>query len=164
MLSELGAQPLDYRDPALGDRVRELAPGGLDAVFDNIGTDSFTRSFHQLAPGGTLVGYGLAGQRDDTDNMILTFAKIMSRFALWSALPNRGRSATFYNFWAGKTIARSRFHNRLATDLGRVLELVQQGALTAPVAERLPLRDAGQALALAESGSTRGKVILVPHA
>jgi len=161
-LRALGAEPLDYHDDDLARRITSLAPDGVDAVFDNIGGDSFPRSFAQLASGGVLVGYGTASQREDTDNMILTFAGIVSRFALWSALPNQGRSAVFYNFWGGKTISPTRFRRRLAADLHSVLRLLEQGAITAPVAERIPLRDAARALTLAESGTVRGKVVLVP--
>jgi NADPH:quinone reductase-like Zn-dependent oxidoreductase len=99
VLRELGAEPIDYHDPALADRVRDLAPGGVDAVFDNIGGASFRRSFRQLAPGGTLVWYGTASQLDDTGNMILTFTGIFGHFGLWSLPPSRGRRAVSYNFW-----------------------------------------------------------------
>ena len=161
-LRQLGAEPLDYRDPALVQKVRALAPDGVDAIFDNIGGASFPRSFRQLAPGGTLVGYGVASQLEDSNNMIMTFAGIMSRFALWSALPNHGRSATFYNFWGGKHVSARRFHDRLAADLGSVSTLLEQGAITPHVAARIPLREAARALALAESGTVRGKVVLIP--
>lgn len=161
-LREFGATPLDYRDPALVEKVRELAPGGVDAVFDNIGGESFARSFGHLAPGGTLVGYGTASQREGSDNMLVTFARIAARFALWSALPNGGRSATFYNFWGGRVLSPARFRRRLTADLDRVLSLVEQGAIAAPVAERIPLREAARALAVAEAGGLHGKVVLVP--
>ncbi|MBV9196370.1 MAG: zinc-binding dehydrogenase [Solirubrobacterales bacterium] len=163
-LRALGIEPFDYRDPALVDHVRALAPSGVDAVFDNIGGASFSRSFAQLAPGGTLIGYGTAGllDNDDTGNVILIIAGILGRFAQWSALPNHGRSATFYNFWAGKTTTPARFRRRLATDLHHVLDLVAHGQITAPVADRIPLREASRALTLAQSGTGRGKVVLVP--
>jgi NADPH:quinone reductase-like Zn-dependent oxidoreductase len=160
-LRELGVEPIDYRDPQLAGRVRELAPDGVDAVFDNIGGASFTRSFDQLARGGTLVGYGTASQLEDENNMVLTFAGIMSRFALWSALPN-GRRATFYNFWGGSRVRPSNFRGRLAEDLGHVLDLLREGALTARVATRLPLVEASRALSLADARQTPGKVVLVP--
>ena len=43
-LRAMGAEPLDYPDPDLAARVRELAPGGVDAVFDHLGGDSARRS------------------------------------------------------------------------------------------------------------------------
>lgn len=161
-LRDLGAEPIDYRDPALVDRVRQLAPDGVDAVFDNIGGPSFSRSFRQLAPGGTLVGYGIASQLEGTNNMVLTFTGILARFGLWTLQPNRGRRATFYNFWGGKITRPDRFQRHLSADLARVLQLLAQGAITAHIAARIPLTEASKAMALADSRAAHGKVVLIP--
>jgi NADPH:quinone reductase-like Zn-dependent oxidoreductase len=160
-LQELGAETLDYHDADLADQVRALAPAGVDAVFDNLGGDSFARSFGLLGPGGTLVGYGTASQREDSHSLLLTFAAILGRFSLWSALPNGGRSARFYNFWGGKATRPRRFRARLAADLHAVLDLLAQGAITAHVGARLPLADAGRALAMADSRAVYGKILLL---
>jgi NADPH:quinone reductase-like Zn-dependent oxidoreductase len=160
-LRELGVQPLDYRDPDLVERVRELAPDGVDAVFDNIDSGSFKRSFGQLNRGGALVAYGTASQQDGTNNMILTFVGILGRFSLWGLLPN-GRRATFYNVWAGKIIRPARFRARLASDLTQVLAMVADGTVTTHVAARIPLAEAAKALSLAGSGTVSGKVVLTP--
>jgi NADPH:quinone reductase-like Zn-dependent oxidoreductase len=160
-LRELGVQPLDYRDPNLVERVRGLAPDGVDAVFDNIDTASFTRSFSQLNRGGALIAYGTASQLDDTNNLILTFLGILTRFGVWSLLPN-GRRATFYNFWAGKIIRPKRFRRRLASDLTQVLHMVADGTVITHIAARLPLAEAAKALSLAGSGTVNGKVVLTP--
>ena len=161
-LRRLGAEPLDYHDPALADRVRQLAPGGVNAVFDNIGGASFRRSFEQLAPGGTLVGYGTASQLDDTNNMILTFVGIIVRFGLWTLQPNHGRRATFYNFWGGKITRPRRFRQRLADDLHQLTQLLADGEITPHIAARLPLAEAARAMALAESRTVHGKIVLTP--
>lgn len=52
-LRELGAEPVAYGD-GLADRVRALAPGGVDAAFDTIGGDTLKVSAELLAPGGRL--------------------------------------------------------------------------------------------------------------
>jgi NADPH:quinone reductase-like Zn-dependent oxidoreductase len=157
----LGAEPLDYADPRLDDEVRRLAPGGVDAVFDNLGGASFARSFAQLARGGTLVAYGTASQLDDGTSVARMFAGIIARLTWWTVVPN-GRRALFYNFWGGKAVRPAAFRRRLAADLTAVLGLLAQGSITAPVAERIPLREASRALALAESRAVSGKVVLVP--
>jgi NADPH:quinone reductase-like Zn-dependent oxidoreductase len=160
-LQSMGAEPIDYADPELSDRVTQLAPAGVDAVFDHLGGPSFERSFKLLAPGGTLVAYGMAALRDDTTNTLITGLGTYARLGLWSLLPNR-RSAFFYNLWGGKHIHPRRFWQLLASDLSSVLSLLAQGVLTPQVAARIPLAEASRAMTLAESRTAYGKVVLVP--
>jgi NADPH:quinone reductase-like Zn-dependent oxidoreductase len=160
-LRAMGAEPVDYNDPHLTDRVRKLAGGGLDAVFDQIGGPSFERSFSLLARGGTLVAYGTASQKDNTNNVLATGMAVYSRLGVWNLMPN-GRHALFYNFWAGKVIGPKRFWRHLAADLSSVFALLAEGAITPHVAARLPLAEAGAAMALAESRTAYGKVVLIP--
>lgn len=49
----------DYRDTSFVSRV--FQSGGVDAVFDPLGYDSFMQSFRMLKSGGTVVGYGFNG-------------------------------------------------------------------------------------------------------
>jgi NADPH:quinone reductase-like Zn-dependent oxidoreductase len=160
-LRALGVEPLDYRDPGLADRVRELAPGGVDAVFDHIGGRSVRRSYRLLAPGGTLVCYGLASQRDGRTPALLLFLPLLTRLALWNYLPT-GRHASFYNVWGGHRRNPARFWAQLRADLGQVLALLRDGVLTAQVAARMPLTEVTAAMELAESHTVVGKVILEP--
>ncbi|WP_333474050.1 zinc-binding dehydrogenase [Herbiconiux gentiana] len=64
--------------------------------------------------------------------------------------------------WAGHRLRPARFRRHLEDDLGRVFGLLGQGVLTATIAARFPLTEAGAALALAESRTLNGKVILLP--
>ncbi|HEV6953355.1 MAG TPA: NADP-dependent oxidoreductase [Promicromonospora sp.] len=52
-LRSLGAEPVTYGE-GLADRVRELAPGGVDAALDLVGGDAVATSAAVLAPGGTI--------------------------------------------------------------------------------------------------------------
>ncbi|SDD46581.1 medium chain dehydrogenase/reductase family protein [Auraticoccus monumenti] len=156
----LGAEHVDYAAPDLAARVRELAPGGVDAVFDHVGGPGIVDSWRLLAPGGVLVAYGTASTKDQTGSARVPVLKLVLRLLLWNALPNR-RRATFYDLWAGRRKA-DRFRARLREDLGQVLALLADGTLTAQVAARLPLTEAAAALALAESRTVVGKVVLVP--
>ncbi|WP_380282705.1 medium chain dehydrogenase/reductase family protein [Kitasatospora purpeofusca] len=160
-LRELGAAPLDYRGGDIPARVRELAPGGVDAVFDHLGGRSVVDSWGLLAPGGTLVAYGSASTRDDTGSKQWPVLKILARTWLWNALPN-GRRARFYNIWAGRALGREGFRARLRADLTEVFGAVRRGEVSAPVAAELPLTSAAEALRLAESGTVSGKVVLLP--
>jgi len=115
------------------------------------------------ARGGTLVSYGTAATRDVPGNPRLPVLKLLGRLTLWNTLPN-GRRATFFNLWAGKRLRPSRFREQLRADLGRVLALLDEGALSAQIARRFPLTDAAAALAYAERGGIAGKVVIEPQA
>ncbi|MCX4450019.1 NADP-dependent oxidoreductase [Streptomyces sp. NBC_01789] len=52
-LRTLGAEPVAYGD-GLVDRLRDLAPDGIDAAFDTVGGDALRASTETLAPGGRL--------------------------------------------------------------------------------------------------------------
>ncbi|MEV0373360.1 medium chain dehydrogenase/reductase family protein [Streptomyces sp. NPDC050636] len=160
-LRALGVTPVDYRTEDVPTRVRELAPGGVDAVFDHIGGRSITDSWHLLAPGGTLVSYGSASTRDDTGSKQWPVLKILGRVWLWNSLPN-GRRAYFFNVWAGRAFNKSAFRDRLRTDLTQVFAALRRGDVAAHIAAQLPLAQAADAMRLAESGTVTGKVVLNP--
>ncbi|MEV1174914.1 medium chain dehydrogenase/reductase family protein, partial [Nonomuraea sp. NPDC049784] len=117
-LRERGVVPVDYRTEDVATRVRELAPGGVDAVFDHVGGRSVVDSWRLLAPGGALVSYGSASTRDDEGSKQWPVLKLLGRVWLWNALPNR-RRAYFFNVWAGRTLAKHRFRARLRADLAQ---------------------------------------------
>ncbi|WP_380163931.1 medium chain dehydrogenase/reductase family protein [Jannaschia sp. R86511] len=160
-LRSAGVEPVDYADPHLADRVRELAPHGVDAVFDNVGGATTRTAWSLLAPGGTLVGYAIIEAASGTGSLTLPFAKAIGQTMLWNALPN-GRRATFYDLWSGHTLRPARFRRHLEEDLGRVFALLADGTITANIAARFPLTDAAAAFSLAESRTLNGKVVLLP--
>ncbi|CAM5588677.1 NADP-dependent oxidoreductase [Streptomyces pilosus] len=49
----LGGEPVSYGE-GLAERVRELAPGGVDAVFDSVGGEALRASVNLLAPEGRM--------------------------------------------------------------------------------------------------------------
>ncbi|MFD3700410.1 medium chain dehydrogenase/reductase family protein [Streptomyces sp. NPDC058646] len=160
-LRQLGVEPVDYRTGDVPARVRELAPGGVDAVFDHVGGPGVVHSWRLLAPGGTLVAYGSASTRDAAGSKQGPVLKLLGRVWAWNALPN-GRRAYFYNVWGGKALAPGRFRARLRTDLGKVFEAMRRGEITARIAAELPLSRAAEAMRLAESGTVGGKIVLTP--
>lgn len=166
-LRALGVEPIDYRDPDLAARVRELAPDGVDAVFDHLGGASVSLSYRLLNRTGTLISYSIAAALDDTRPVLLDFLPLLAKLAFWNYLPTH-RHASFYDIWAGAgkpdSAKREMFRARLRTDLTHVFGLLRDGVLTAKIAARFPLAEAAAAMELAESsGRTAvGKIILVP--
>ncbi len=169
-LQGLGVEPLDYHDvdrnaargADLTARVRDLAPDGVDAVFDHVGGRGIGDSWRLLAKGGTLVSYGSASTRDDPGASRLPVLKLLARIGLWNLLPN-GKHASFFNVWTGRRNL-ARFRVRLQEDLGEVFQLLASGDIHAQVAAQFSLTDIAAAMRLAESKTASGKVVLVPDA
>lgn len=160
-LRAMGVEPLDYDDPQLSETVRSLAPQGVDAVFDHLGGESFDRSWELLAPGGRLVAYAIATNVRGTGSVVVPFLAAIAKVLLWNALPN-GKRAHFYNLWAGHLVRPARFRRRTREALDAVLGLLADGTLTPHVAATFPLTQVREAMALAESRTVRGKVVLLP--
>jgi NADPH:quinone reductase-like Zn-dependent oxidoreductase len=160
-LRALGVVPLDYADPQLESRVRELAPDGVDAAFDNLGGEHLKRAWRLLAPHGTLVCYAVSGETGGAVAMWSAFLGALGQVMTWHVLPN-GKRAYFYNLWAGHKFGREAFRARTDEDLTQVLTRLADGRLTAQVAARFPLDRIGEAMTMAETRSTIGKVVVVP--
>ncbi|MFI6065096.1 zinc-binding dehydrogenase [Micromonospora sp. NPDC051227] len=87
-LRELGVEPLDHRDPDMAARVRELSPGGVDAVFDPVAGPGVRTSYALLGSGGKLVVYGNAAAVGTGRSVVWVFVKLLTRLYAWNALPN----------------------------------------------------------------------------
>ena len=149
----LGAIPIDYRGEDVPQKVREISPGGLDAVFDHVGGPGLVDSWRMLRRGGTLVTYGSASTLGDTGHRLKPYLPIVGQVLLWSAMPN-GKRATFYYV--------QRWPKLFKEDLSTVLSLLAEGKIEAHVDRRLPLERAAEALGLLVSGKVSGKVVLMP--
>jgi len=161
-LRAIGVEPIDYNDQEIVERVLALSPGGVAAVFDNVGGEATRRSWRMLAKGGALVCSAIVGtQGSNGRNLLIPFGKAVGQVMLWNLLPNQ-RSASFYNIWCGHSASPKKFRARIEEDLAQLFALLASGAISANIAARFPLTEAAAALALAESRTTSGKVILLP--
>ena len=149
----LGAVPVDYKNDDVPERVREIAPEGVDAVFDHVGGPGLVDSYRMLRRGGTLVSYGSASTLDDAGHRLKPYAPVIGRVLLWGATPD-GKRATFYYV--------QRWPKLFKEDLSAVLTLLAEGNIEAHVARRMPLEGAAKALGLLASGEASGKVVLIP--
>jgi NADPH:quinone reductase-like Zn-dependent oxidoreductase len=148
----LGAVPVDYRSDDVSGTVREISPGGVDAVFDHVGGPGLMNSWRMLRRGGTLVSYGSASTLSGTGHWLKPYLPLFARVLLWNAVPN-GKRATFYYV--------KRWPKLFREDLSTVLSLLAEGKIEARVTTRMPLEKAAEALALLASGNASGKVVLV---
>ena len=62
-LRDLGAEPVDYHDPDLPARVRQMTDGGVDAAFDLFGGEAQEHAFAVLRRGGRLVSIAAPPER-----------------------------------------------------------------------------------------------------
>src|SRR5262249_1367043 len=107
--------------------------------------------------------YGTASTLKNPGNPRLPILKLFAQLMAWNTLPN-GRHAHFFNLWAGRRLRPRHYRAQLAADLGHVLDLLAEGAVTPQIAREFPLTDAAAALRYAESGGITGKVLLIPDA
>lgn len=149
----LGAVPIDYRNEDVPKRVREIAPDGVNAVFDHVGGPGLVDSWRMLKRSGTLVSYGSVSTLKGTGHRLRPYLPLVGRILLWNVLPN-GKRATFYYV--------KRWPKHFHEDLSTVLSLLSRGEIEAQVAKRLPLERAAEALGLLASGKVSGKVVLLP--
>ena len=149
----LGAIPMDYRNEDVPRRVRQISPGGVDAVFDHVGGPGLVDSWRVLRRGGTLVSYGSASTLSGTGHWIRPYLPIFARVLICTAVPN-GKRATFYYV--------KRWPKFFKEDLSKVLSLLAKGKVEARVAKRMSLKEASEVLELLDSGGASGKVVLVP--
>lgn len=133
-----------YREVDFVAETRRLAPGGVAAVYDGVGRDTFLRSLEVVRRYGMLVNYGNAsGHPAPLD--VLLLAKHGSIF-----------------------VSRPAFHDHIARpeDLRRysaeLFELVLRGVLKVQIARSYALRDAAQAHRDVESRALAGAAVLLP--
>jgi len=131
VVRRFGGEPVRYGD-GLADRVRELAPDGVDAALDAVGTDEAVDvSLELVADRGRIVTIA-AFDRAQADGIT----------AIGGTMP-------------GSVAYRDSVRARL-------IGLAAEGKLVVPVARTFPLTQAVAALELLQSGHPGGKLALLP--
>ncbi len=148
-LSANGATAFDYRQKTwIGEMQRA---GGVDAVFDPLGYQSFDESYSVLRKGGILVGYGQnlpalsSGPRPSPLPMIL---KLFARnLVFWSA-----KRTTFFGLF--------RTSKHFAPDLELLFQWLAQGRIRVPIKAVFPLIDIQKAHRTYAQGAGIGSIVL----
>ncbi|THG33337.1 NADP-dependent oxidoreductase [Naasia lichenicola] len=126
-----GGDPIAYGD-GLEARIRQLAPGDVDASYDCVGTDEAVDASLALTK---------------SKDRIVTIA-------------NQGRAKSDgFAAVGGGNPESSAYRDTVRADL---IDLAGQGKLTIPVAKTFPFAEAVAALDLVKSGHPGGKVALLP--
>jgi len=148
-LRALGAVPLDYSNK---EWIRTMqGMGGVDAVFDALGFESFDESYSILKRGGILVGYGQhlrALKGTPTRPVVPMVLKLFARnLALWT-----GKRTTFFG------VMRSSKY--FATDLEQLLAWLKEGRISVPIKARFTLDEIQQAHREYAASAGMGSIVI----
>jgi NADPH:quinone reductase len=144
----LGAdEVIRYRDEdvVISDEVRRLTGGrGVQVVYDSVGADTFEQSLRSLALRGTMVLFGQSsGKVPPVDLQVLN-----QHGSLYATRPSIG--------------AYTATPDELVWRATALFDLYAAGDLDVAIHDRYPLEDAPRAHGDLTSGTTSGKLLLVP--
>lgn len=161
-VSGLGGTPIDYRHTDFVEEIHRQTGDGVDAVFDGIGGAHVWRSFRALAPGGTVVAYGLTSSLRGgrlAGGLRYRFhgltRPLVYGLAAWCR-PGRRRLKPY-------SIQRLMWRRPdwFRQDLTVLFDLLRDGRIKPIIAARLPLAEAKQAHERLGRGSVLGKIVLL---
>jgi NADPH:quinone reductase-like Zn-dependent oxidoreductase len=151
-LRQRGAVPFDYWTKHWISGMREL--GGVDAVFDPLGYESFDESYSILNKGGILVGYGVnlpiltkTAKRSAGPMMLKLFSR---KLLFWS-----GKRTTFFSL--------TRKSKNFAPDLERLFEWLKDGKISVPIKAVFALDEIQQAHREYSSSPRIGSIVIKIH-
>ena len=129
--------------------IQEL--GGVDAVFDPLGFESFDQSYSILRKGGVLVGYGMnlpAWTKTRARPMVPSVLKLLSKNLLfWT-----GKRTTFFGVRRGS--------KNFAPDLEQLFALLKDGKISVPIKATFKLHEIQSAHREYATGSGMGSIII----
>lgn len=148
-LSATGAVVFDYRQKEWIREVQRL--GGVDAVFDPLGYQSFDESYSILRKGGVLVGYGQNLPTLANTPRPSPFPMIVKLFArnlmFWS-----GKRTTFFGL--------SRRSKHFAPDLTLLFRWLRENRIHVPIKAVFPLAEVQAAHRMYAQGRGLGSIVL----
>jgi synaptic vesicle membrane protein VAT-1 len=159
---ELGADHvIDKSTQSLWREAKHLAPHGYDVILDANGVSTLRDSYAHLRRAGKLVVYGFhsmlpkVGGRPRWTKLAADWVRT-PRFSPLD-MTNESRSVLAFNL----SYLFDR-HDLLAEGMGDILGWFTAGTLRAPPIGTYPLADVARAHADLESGTTVGKLVLLP--
>lgn len=134
VLQRLGVDVIvDRTAVSIVERVREVAPEGVDLVLDTIGGETFGRSLEMLKNGGRLVTCGIIGGRDTALNIHMVYFHHLSIHGVFLGAIEGMRA---------------------------VVDLVAEGTISPLIDSVLPLEQAADGQRMLEAGNQNGKIVL----
>lgn len=142
---EHGADHLvDYARGPFRERVKEIAGGGADVIFDPVGGDVFDQSLRCIAWGGRLLTVGFAAGRIPQAPANILLVKNISVVGIhWSSY-------------------RGRADGVLAASFARLFAWLREGRIRPLVSRGYPLHETPAALAALAGRRAQGKIVVLP--
>ncbi len=155
------AAVIDKSTEALWEAARTHAPRGYDIVLESSGVETIRGSYRALRPTGRLVVFGLS-------TMLPRGGKRVSRWKLLIHFLRMPRFNPVFMVDSNKTVAAFNLsylieeQELLGEAMDQLLGWAAHGSLVEPTIATYALEDVGRAQADLESGSTVGKLVLIP--
>jgi NADPH:quinone reductase-like Zn-dependent oxidoreductase len=152
---------IDKSREALWKAAERAAPQGYDVVFDANGVSTLRQSYAHLGATGKLVIYGfhsMLPRKGGRPNW-LKLAWDWLRTPRYNPLTLTNDNTSILAFNLSYLFDQREL---LAESMARLLGWVEEGRLVAPPVKRFPLDQVAQAHQALESGTTVGKLVLVP--
>jgi NADPH:quinone reductase-like Zn-dependent oxidoreductase len=153
LVSALGATPIDYRAENFLDRIRHLAPDGLDAVLESMGGKTRGDSYRCVRRGGYLICYGASSAIEKGK---LSAGLGFAWLGLMKLVPD-GKHAVWFNV---KSL-RDAHPDWFREDLSKLFGMLAAREIQPVIAARMPLREAARANELLEKTQVSGKIVLL---
>ena len=149
-----------HRDQGWAE-LRRLAPGGYDLILDALGVDALRQGYAALAPCGRLVVYGAATMFDKGGDRVSwpTLAWRWLRTPRFNPLDMTTRNCSIHGFNLSFLFDRA---DVLVPAMHELLDQAARGHLQPLPVQTFPLAEVARAHAALESGSTQGKLVLLP--
>ena len=148
-LRQLGAVPFDYSNKNWIAAIQDL--GGVDAVFDPLGFESFDESWSVLKKGGILVGYGMnlpawtgTPERPMIPSVLKLFAK---NLLFWS-----GKRTTFFGVNRGSKY--------FMPDLEQLFSMLEEEKISVPIKAVFTLDEIRQAHRAYARSERMGSIVI----
>jgi NADPH2:quinone reductase len=151
-IQDMGAIPIDYKNEDFVEFIKKHEPNGVDAVFDPIGGDYFTRSLRVLRKSGILLGFGYQNAASGKNgHVVLDYFKVK----LWNLLPTKP-SCKFYII----TSLRKKHPEWFKEDLNMLFKLLSERKINPIIGKVMKLEQAAEAHMLVENYNVKGKIVL----
>jgi len=154
-IRDRGGIPIDYRNEDEVARIAELTGHGVDAVFDGIGGEHLVGSYACLAPGGTLVFFGISGDIGHGPWRLLKGLWTYTRLRL----RQDSRRVLLYNIMSSRETSADRCRDDWAANLA----MAARGDLSPRIGAVVPLPEVSEAHRLMDEARVMGKVVLDCH-